>query len=93
LLLAGKDNPFFRQYRLPQAIRRRATDGSRPNENPDGTMKYVIVEVKADDQIEDAVVPAKQEFARQMAVASGMEYQMMPSSEADTHHYHILLPQ
>ncbi|MDR0842750.1 MAG: hypothetical protein LBP68_04935 [Acidobacteriota bacterium] len=56
-------------------------------------MKYVIVEVKADDQIEDAVVPAKQEFARQMAVASGMEYQMMPSSEADTHHYHILLPQ
>ncbi|MDR0841972.1 MAG: hypothetical protein LBP68_00965 [Acidobacteriota bacterium] len=55
-------------------------------------MKYVIVKIKADDQIEDAVVQAEQEFARQMAVASGMEYRIMPSSEADAHHY-ILLPQ
>ena len=30
---------------------------------------YVIVEVKADNQIEDAVVQAKKDFAQQIAVA------------------------
>lgn len=40
-------------------------------EEPDGSLKYVIVEVKADNQIEDAVVQAKKDFAQQIAVASG----------------------
>ena len=49
----------------------------------DGTTKYVIVEVKADNQIDDLVVQAKKEFASQTAVASGMEYMLMRSTDAD----------
>ena len=37
----------------------------------------MIVEVKADNQIEDAVVQAKKDFAQQIAVASGMEYRIL----------------
>lgn len=55
------------------------------------SLKYVIVEVKADNQIEDAVVQAKKEFAQQMAVASGMEYRIMKSSDADNRRYRMLL--
>ncbi len=40
-------------------------------EEPDSSLEYVIVEVKADNQVEDAVVQAKKDFARQIAVASG----------------------
>ena len=47
-----------------------------PREEPDGSLKYVIVEVKADNQIEDAVVQATKDFAQQIAVASGMEYRI-----------------
>jgi hypothetical protein len=43
---------------------------------------YLILEVKRDDQIDDAVVLAKQEYATQMAVASGMTYKMVPGKEA-----------
>ncbi|HET8869308.1 MAG TPA: TnsA endonuclease N-terminal domain-containing protein [Aquabacterium sp.] len=60
-------------------------------EEPDGSLKYVIVEVKADNQIDDAVVQAKKEFAHQIAVASGMEYRLMKSSDADNRHYRVLL--
>lgn len=60
-------------------------------EEPDGTEKYVIVEVKADNQIEDAVVQAKKDFASQIAVASGMEYRILKSSDADNRHYRVLL--
>ncbi|MHB1056934.1 MAG: TnsA endonuclease N-terminal domain-containing protein [Rhodanobacter sp.] len=58
---------------------------------PDGSLKYVIVEVKADNQIEDAVVQAKKDFARQIAVASGMEYRILKSSDADKRHFRALL--
>lgn len=60
-------------------------------EEPDGSLKFVVVEVKADNQIEDAVVQAKKDFAQQIAVASGMDYRIMKSSEADKHNYRILL--
>jgi len=49
------------------------------------------VEVKADNQIEDAVVQAKKDFAQQIAVASGMEYRLMKSSDADKRHFRVLL--
>lgn len=54
-------------------------------------MKYAIVEVKADNQIEDAVVQAKEDFAQQIAVASGMEYRILKSSDADKRHFRVLL--
>jgi hypothetical protein len=42
----------------------------------------VIVGVKGDNKIEDPVVLAKQFFAEQMAVASGMTYKVMRGSDA-----------
>jgi type III restriction enzyme len=52
---------------------------------------YVIVGVKADNQIEDAVVQAKKDFAQQVAVASGVEYRLMKSTDADARRYRLLL--
>lgn len=43
---------------------------------------YLIVEVKADFQVEDAVVLAKQRSAIQMAEASRMEYRIVKATEA-----------
>ena len=41
----------------------------------------MIVEAKADNQIDDAVVQAKKNFANQLAIASGMEYQIVKASD------------
>ncbi|MGU3824887.1 hypothetical protein QWY59_020170 [Enterobacter roggenkampii] len=60
-------------------------------EESDGSLKYVIVEVKADNQIENSVVQAKKEFAQQIAIASGMEYRILKSSDADKRHFRMLL--
>lgn len=60
-------------------------------EEPDGNLKYVIIGVKADNQIEDAVVQAKKDFAQQITVASGMEYRILKSSDADKRHFRALL--
>lgn len=43
---------------------------------------YVIVEVKGDNKIDDAVVQAKAAYAAQMAMASGMKYKMIAGSQA-----------
>lgn len=48
-------------------------------EKEDGS--YVIVEVKGDNKIDDPVVRAKQLFAQDMAVASGMTYRVVKGSE------------
>lgn len=42
---------------------------------------YVIVEVKGDNMIDDLVVKAKSQFAKQIAVASGMEYRIIKGSD------------
>jgi len=44
---------------------------------------YVIVEVKGDNKIDDDIVKAKSEYARQMAAASGMSYEMISGSDAN----------
>lgn len=41
---------------------------------------YIIIEVKGDHMIDDAVVQAKKEYARQIAAASAMEYVIVPGS-------------
>ena len=43
---------------------------------------YLIVEVKADFQVDDTVVQAKQEYAEQLASASKMAYLMVKATEA-----------
>ena len=52
---------------------------------------YVIVEVKGEHQLEDPVVKAKQEFAEQIAVASGMTYRMIGGKEVGGDGYFDLL--
>lgn len=39
--------------------------------------EYLIIEIKRDDQIDDRVVRAKAEYAKQMAIASGMDYKLI----------------
>lgn len=48
----------------------------------DGTIQ--IIEVKGDNKIDDLIVRAKQEAAREMATASKMKYTMIPSSQIMT---------
>ena len=43
---------------------------------------YVIVEVKGENKIDTPVVLAKAAYARQVAVASGMDYRLIPSLQA-----------
>lgn len=92
-MLTHGQSDFFIQYIDPDSrtVRSYYPDFVFLREEPDGTEKYVIVEVKADNQIDDAVVQAKKEFANQIAVASGMEYRLMKSTDADNRHYRILM--
>ncbi|KYK43422.1 type III restriction endonuclease [Bradyrhizobium liaoningense] len=92
-MLTHGQSDFFIQYIDPDSrtVRSYYPDFIFQREEPDGSLKYVIVEVKADNQIEDAVVQAKKDFAHQIAVASGMEYRIIKSTDADNRHYRILL--
>jgi type III restriction enzyme len=92
-MLTHGQSDFFIQYIDPDSrtVRSYYPDFLFQREEPDGSLKYVIVEVKADNQIEDAVVQAKKEFAQQIAVASGMEYRILKSSDADKRHFRTLL--
>ena len=43
---------------------------------------YLIIEVKGDNKLDDAVVLAKKEYAKQIATANNIEYLMIPGSAA-----------
>ncbi|OQD17885.1 type III restriction-modification protein [Burkholderia cenocepacia] len=92
-MLTHGQSDFFIQYIDPDSrtVRSYYPDFIFQREEPDGSLKYVIVEVKADNQIEDAVVQAKKDFAQQIAVASGMEYRILKSSDADKRRYRVLM--
>lgn len=92
-MLTHGQSDFFIQYIDPDSrtVRSYYPDFIFQREEADGSLKYVIVEVKADNQIEDAVVQAKKDFAQQIAVASGMEYRVIKSSDADRRHFRALL--
>ena len=92
-MLTHGQSDFFIQYIDPdsRAVRSYYPDFLFLRQEPDGSEKYVIVEVKGDHQVDNAVVQAKKAFAQEIAVASGMEYHLMKSSDADNHHYRILL--
>lgn len=92
-MLTHGQSDFFIQYIDPDSrtVRSYYPDFIFQREEPDGSLKYVIVEVKNDSQIEDAVVQAKKDFAQQIAVASGMEYRILKSSDADKRNFRVLL--
>ncbi|MDD4592789.1 MAG: hypothetical protein PHG06_20545, partial [Parabacteroides sp.] len=66
------------QYYDPESRRIRQYYPDFFAEMTDGS--YELIEVKGDDKIEDSVVIAKAEAAREMAVASGVEYKMYAGS-------------
>lgn len=92
-MLTHGQSEFFIQYIDPHthAVRSYYPDFLFLREEPDGTEKYVIVEVKADNQVDDLVVRAKKEFAEQLAVASGMEYHLIKATDANRHRYQQIL--
>ncbi|KRB08069.1 TnsA endonuclease N-terminal domain-containing protein [Lysobacter sp. Root690] len=92
-MLTHGQSDFFIQYIDPEShtVRSYYPDFLFERIEEDGTTTYVIVEVKADNQIDDAVVRAKKDFASQTAVASGMEYMLMKSTDADTSNVASLL--
>jgi hypothetical protein len=66
------------QYYDPESRRIRQYYPDFFAEMSDGS--YELIEVKGDDKIDDTVVLAKAEAAREMAVASGVEYKMYAGS-------------
>lgn len=92
-MLTHGQSDFFVQYIDPESrtVRSYYPDFIFLREEPDGTEKYVIVEVKGDHQVDDAVVQAKKDFAQQIAAASGMEYQIIKSTDADQNRFRMLL--
>lgn len=92
-MLTHGQSDFFIQYIDPDShtVRSYYPDFVFLREESDGSEKYVVVEVKGDHQIDNAVVQAKKEFAEQIAVASGMDYQIIKSTDADSRNYRVLL--
>lgn len=92
-MLTHGQSDFFIQYIDPDSrpVRSYYPDFVFLREEPDGGEKYVIVEVKGDHQIDDTIVQAKKDFAQQIAVASGMEYRIIKSTDADERRYRILM--
>ena len=92
-MLTHGQSDFFIQYIDPEthAVRSYYPDFLFLRTEADGTEKYVIVEVKADNQIDDSVVLAKKEFAEQLAVASGMEYRLIKATDASQRKYRQLM--
>lgn len=92
-MLTHGQSDFFIQYIDPvsHTLRTYYPDFLFQRKEADGTLKYVIVEVKADNEIENVVVQAKKEFASKIAVTNGMEYHILKSSDADKGLFHALL--
>lgn len=88
-MLTHGQSDFFVQYIDPDSKTVRSYYPDFLFERDDG--KMVIVEVKGDHQMETRLVQAKREFAEQMAIASGMTYQMIRGSDASAHSFTRLL--
>ncbi|NJM00706.1 MAG: type III restriction endonuclease [Synechococcaceae cyanobacterium SM2_3_2] len=88
-MLTHGQSDFYIQYIDPDSHTVRSYYPDFLFQKEDGS--YVIVEVKGDNMIEDPVVLAKKQFAEQVAVASGMTYQVIKGSEAGAGSYSFLL--
>lgn len=74
-MLTHGQSDFYIQYIDPESHTVRSYYPDFLLQKDDGT--FVIVEVKGDDKIDDPVVRAKKDFAKQIAIASGMEYEII----------------
>jgi type III restriction enzyme len=79
-MLTHGQSEFFVQYIDPESNMLRSYYPDFLIERTDGS--YLIVEVKGDNKVDDPVVLAKQTYARQLAVDSGMTYEMIKGSDA-----------
>ncbi|PTV93159.1 type III restriction/modification enzyme restriction subunit [Halanaerobium saccharolyticum] len=80
-MLTHHQSDFYIQYIDPESNALRSYYPDFLVETEDGTQ--IIVEVKADYMVEDPVVEAKSEYAKQLASASSMRYEIVKSSKAD----------
>jgi len=88
-MLTHGQSDFFIQYIDPELHTVRSYYPDFLFQDESGA--YVIVEVKGDDMWDDAVVRSKKEYAEQIAVASGMRYEMIKGSEVQNREYRKLL--
>ena len=88
-MLTHGQSDFYVQYIDPESHTVRSYYPDFLVQKEDGS--YVIVEVKGDNKIEDPVVLAKQEFAEQIAAASGMTYRIIKGTDAAQGRYSFLL--
>lgn len=88
-MLTHGQSDFYVQYIDPESHTVRSYYPDFLVQKEDGT--HIIIEVKGDNRIDDPVVQAKQEFAEQMAAASGMTYKIIKGSDAADGHYSFLL--
>lgn len=88
-MLTHGQSDFYIQYIDPDSHTVRSYYPDFLAQKDDGS--YVIIEVKGDNYVDTAVVQAKQTFAQQMAVASGMSYEMIKASEANAGRYGVVL--
>ena len=88
-MLTHGQSDFYIQYIDPEshAVRRYYPDFLMQKDDD----SWVIVEVKGDDKIEDEIVKAKADAARQRASASQMSYEIIKGSEATKGQYQVLL--
>jgi len=88
-MLTHGQTDFYIQYIDPESHTVRSYYPDFLFKKEDGS--YVIVEVKGEHKMEDPVVKAKQEFAEQIAVASGMSYKIIGGKEVNGAGYYELL--
>ena len=81
-MLTHGQSDFFISYIDPESHALRSYYPDFLIKDSDGS--YTILEVKADYQVDNNVVQAKKEYAKQLASASGMEYLLIPASKVDT---------
>ena len=74
-MLTHGQSDFYVQYIDPESHTVRSYFPDFLVKKDDDT--YVIIEVKGEHQLEDPVVKAKQDYAEQLAVASGMSYKVI----------------
>lgn len=82
-MLTHGQSEFFIQYIDPDSHTVRSYYPDFLVKKDDGS--YLIVEVKGDNMIDNAVVQAKASYARQIAGASGMDYRIIKGSDAENH--------
>jgi len=88
-MLTHGQSDFYVQYIDPESHTVRSYYPDFLLQKEDGS--YTIVEVKGDNKIDDPIVRAKQDFAEQMAIASGMTYKIIKGSDAAAGSYTFLL--